>query len=410
MNVLYIDHYAGSDTLGMEFRPYDLAKLWKDHGVKTTILAGDYSHLRQQNPEPVKGLERVKIDDISFLLLHTSKYDGNGFMRIKSMTDFVNKGRFYANKILRQARPHVIICSSTYPMDTYLGKLLADKAGVPLIHEIHDLWPMSPMELGGYSEKHPFIKMVQKAEIDAYRNADLIVSILPNASEHVEDLGIDTPVVNIPNGVKKEQYEEGDPLIIDQIHSLQDRGKVVIGYAGGLSVSNAMGDLIEAAELLRNENYAFIIIGDGIEREKLQQMVFDKDLYNVYFFLPIKKSKMHNTLKEMDALYIGSKRTDLYHYGVSANKIFDYMQTGKPIINAFYSAHSPLVYAGTALTANAGDPMTIASAIRGVSRLSDVQKNRIFHKQKTYIEEHHDLETLAKRFLDEMNTLIAKKA
>ena len=49
MNILYIDHYAGSPDMGMEFRPYYLAREWIKMGHQVTIVAGDYSHLRSEN-------------------------------------------------------------------------------------------------------------------------------------------------------------------------------------------------------------------------------------------------------------------------------------------------------------------------------------------------------------------------
>ena len=54
-----------------------------------------------------------------------------------------------------------------------------------LLHEVHDLWPLSPMELGGYSRWHPFIMLLQAAEDYACRHADAIVSILPKVREHL---------------------------------------------------------------------------------------------------------------------------------------------------------------------------------------------------------------------------------
>ena len=50
MNVLYINHYAGSLEMGMEFRPYYLSREWVKNGHNVRILAGDYSHLRKKNP------------------------------------------------------------------------------------------------------------------------------------------------------------------------------------------------------------------------------------------------------------------------------------------------------------------------------------------------------------------------
>ena len=50
MNILYIEHYAGSPEMGMEFRPYYLSREWTRMGHRVTIIAGDYSHLRKKNP------------------------------------------------------------------------------------------------------------------------------------------------------------------------------------------------------------------------------------------------------------------------------------------------------------------------------------------------------------------------
>ena len=53
MNILYIEHYAGSPEMGMEFRPYYLSKEWTKMGHNVTIIAGDYSPLRKKNPSVI---------------------------------------------------------------------------------------------------------------------------------------------------------------------------------------------------------------------------------------------------------------------------------------------------------------------------------------------------------------------
>ena len=71
MKVLYIDHYAGSETMGMEFRPYYLSKAWQESGIETTILTADYSHLRKMNPEIIQDLDEDIIDGSKFVFLRT---------------------------------------------------------------------------------------------------------------------------------------------------------------------------------------------------------------------------------------------------------------------------------------------------------------------------------------------------
>lgn len=50
MNILLINHYAGSPDLGMEFRPYYMAKEWQKAGHHVRIVGGSFSHLRKKQP------------------------------------------------------------------------------------------------------------------------------------------------------------------------------------------------------------------------------------------------------------------------------------------------------------------------------------------------------------------------
>ena len=403
MNILYINHYAGSDKHGMEFRPFYLAKEWAKGGLNTTIVAADYSHLRKVNPEVSCDFQEENVDGITYCWVKTVVYEGNGLSRVLSMIQFVSKLIFGAKLLVNRYEPDVVICSSTYPLDTYAGQLIAKLSGAKLIHEVHDLWPLTPMELGGYSKYHPWIKGLAMAEKSAYKKSACIISILPNVEEYVRGLGIDTKVVHIPNGVVLNSVEDSpkNKEIEEKVLSLQEKGFFVVGYAGGLSVSNAMMDFVRAADLLKSQRIAFLIIGDGIEKSALVQFKEDNCLENVHFYNPIPKNEIHSTLSLMDALYIGSKKSNLYQYGVSANKIFDYMLTGKPIIDAFDTNHSPLVYSGLSYRAEAENPLSIAECIRQVSLITNEQKEEIHHCSIQYVASKHCYEFLAKSFADE---------
>lgn len=402
MNVLYIDHYAGSDTMGMEFRPFYMAKEWEKENIKTTILCADFSHLRKKNPVIKKNLEVKTIDGADFMFIKTRRYHGNGASRLISMFEFVTKGIRYTDEIIKRVKPDVVICSSTYPMDTYIGQRIKKKTGAKLIHEIHDLWPLSPMELGGYSKNHPFIMMLQTAENSAYKNSDLIVSILPNTEPYIRSLGFKTKVVSIPNGLRSEAFKEtGTPdesikTLVDKLHS---EGKFIVGYAGGISVSNAMDDFIQAmVKLKKKDNVAAIIIGEGILKEELQRIKSDQNLDNVHFVGSIAKDKVNPTLGLLDALYIGSKKSKLYEYGVSANKIFDYLNVGLPIVNAFDTMHSPMNYLGNTIECIAEDPISIADGILKSTELTKEERERIKCESSKFVVENHNYDDLAKRF------------
>ena len=50
MNILLINHYAGSLRHGMEYRPFYLAREWVRLGHKVRIIASSESHIRALAP------------------------------------------------------------------------------------------------------------------------------------------------------------------------------------------------------------------------------------------------------------------------------------------------------------------------------------------------------------------------
>ena len=116
----------------------------------------------------------------------------------------------------------------------------------------HDLWPLSPIELGGMSKNHPFIVWMQMAENYAYRKADYIVSMLPNTIEHMISHGMDKRKWHfIPNGFVSSDWENPEKLssaCIAKVESIKSDFNYLIGYTGGLGISNAMDNFFKCSE------------------------------------------------------------------------------------------------------------------------------------------------------------------
>lgn len=402
MNIIYIDHYAGSDRLGMEFRPYYIARELQDLGHQVLIIAGDYSHLRKVNP-PIKYDYQVKdIEGVPFLFIKSGKYQGNGFDRVKSMIKFVRKIIKGKQKILNILNPDAVICSSTYPFDTYAGRSLAKASGARLYHEIHDLWPLTPMELGGYSKYHPFIYTMQIAEKAAYKHSDKIISILPHVEPYIKGLGFDTEVVHIPNGLPAEYFEKlypADSRVQNAIDDLKQKHSHVIAYAGGLSISNAMIYFVEAFERLGDPSIAGIIIGDGIEKEKLKNIVQQKQL-PIVFLDSIPKENIISSLQLADSLYLGSTKNKLYQYGFGMNKMFDYLMAAKPVVMSVDGHHSPIHELNLAVIADPEDPEMIAQAIVQATNLSPERLREIKQKSPAFVNQKHHYAHLGRLFAE----------
>ena len=187
MNILYINHYAGSPALGMEYRPYYLAREWVRAGHRVQMVAADFSHVRARQPEAGD----QEIDGIAYRWLPTPPYQGNGIGRVWNIWRFLSQVWAMTGRLVAEFKPDMVIASSTYPMDIWVARRMARKAGAKLVFEVHDLWPLSPIELSGMSPGHPFIRLVQKAEDNAYRDADVVVSMLPKVHSYMASRGLD---------------------------------------------------------------------------------------------------------------------------------------------------------------------------------------------------------------------------
>ena len=136
MNILLINHYAGSPELGMEFRPFYLAKEWIKQGHQVYILASTHSHIRAKNPDFNQRFTLQELEGINYIWLKTPKYDGNGISRVKNIASFLFYANQYASKISEMSKPDLVIASSTYPADNYLAHRMAKKNKAKHIYEV----------------------------------------------------------------------------------------------------------------------------------------------------------------------------------------------------------------------------------------------------------------------------------
>ena len=107
--IIYIEHYAGSPEMGMEFRPYYLSREWVKMGYRVDIIAADYSHLRNRNPKIDHDFQNEIIDGIHYHWIHTTTYDGNGVKRALTMAEFIGKLYLNAKNIAQKWKPDIVI-------------------------------------------------------------------------------------------------------------------------------------------------------------------------------------------------------------------------------------------------------------------------------------------------------------
>ena len=409
MRILYINHYAGSPCYGMEYRPYYLAREWVRAGHLVQIIGSSQSHIRSKQPQlESRGRLEEMIDGIFYTWLETPPYIGNGIGRVRNMGSFVSRLLLDSRRISASFRPDVVIASSTYPMDIWPAHRIAKLTGAKLVFEIHDLWPLTPMELGGKSRWHPFIMLMQAAEDYAYRHADAVVSMLPKVREYVESRGMAPNKLHIvPNGIDPSEWFGGSPALqgatAAALDELRDRGHPVIGYAGTHGISNSLETFLSAAKLMRDEKVAFVLVGDGPEKARLQRWVAEEQLANICFFDPIPKEQIPALLKHFDLAGISWRRHSLYRFGIAPNKLMDYMMAARPVLHAVDAGNDPVSEAGCGLTIAPQDPSAMANGIRALLSMKKEEREAMGERGKEFVLNHLTYPILAQRFLAACN-------
>ena len=402
MNIVVINHYAGSPIHGMEHRPYHLAREWTRLGHSVTIVAGSYSHLRSHNPEVPDRVTVQELDGIRYVWLRTPTYNGNGLGRVASMAAFV--ARLYgAGRVVADLSPDVVIASSTYPFDVWPAAALARRFGATFVYEVHDLWPLTPMILGGYSRLHPFILAAQLAEDAGYRRADAVVSLLPGTLPYMQSRGMDPRrFVWIPNGfapptTSASQLPQDPHRRV--LETLKSRGRFVVGYAGGHGLSNALDVVLRAAEATAAENISYVLMGDGPERSRLVRESEQRGLPNVHFLPRVEPGAVPAFLAAIDVAYLGWHESPLYRFGISPNKLLDYMMAARPIVHAVSAFNDPVRESACGISVPPDDPGAIAAAVVGLSRLEAGERAAMGARGRRYAEANFDYRVLAERFL-----------
>ena len=406
MNILLINHYAGSPVYGMEYRPYYLAREWIRLGHQVRIVASAQSHVRAKQPDLQEaGRLNEIIDGIQYTWFKTPTYAGNGIGRVRNMAAFVWRLFLEGRQLARSFKPDVVIASSTYPMDIWPAHRIAKLTNAKLVFEVHDLWPLSPMELGGMSRWHPFIMLLQAAENYAYRQADVVISMLPKVRAYMESHGMASHKLHIvPNGIDPDEWSaEGQPLpriVVEKLTQLKLEGNAIVGYAGSHGVANALDSLLDVAKLMQQEKIVFVLVGGGPDKALLQQRAQKEGMHNVLFVDPVLKEQIPALLQWFDVVYIGLQRQPLFRFGIAPNKLMDYMMSARPVLMAIDAGNDPVAEAGCGLTVQPENPQSVVEGVRRLMALSAEECRAMGQRGRAFVLEKHTYPVLARKFLE----------
>jgi glycosyltransferase involved in cell wall biosynthesis len=392
MRVWLVNHYALPPSEPGWTRHYALARELIRSGHDVTIIASSFNHVTgmQMNSARGKICTFERFGEVPFLLLRVPSYRSK-MARLWNMFFFAFEV-WLGLGTRRMPKPDIVIGSSLTLLAAFSAERLARRLRVPFVLEIRDLWPQTLINMG-MRPKHPAVVGFGIVERYLYRNADKIITLLPNASEYMVPKGArSNDITWIPNGVDMEL------MPFPQVPTPHDL--FVVMYAGAHGLSDALDSVLDAAAILNKEapgRFCFRFLGDGRNKRALRRRVETEDIANVVFEDQVPKRKIFSILQDADAFIISAKKTDLYRYGISLNKMHEYMAAARPTIFAAESHNNPIAEASAGITVAPEDSVAIAKAIQTLAAMSPDERWAMGLRARHYIEEHHDFTMLARR-------------
>ncbi len=204
--------------------------------------------------------------------------------------------------------------------------------GVPFVFNVQDLFPQSAIDLGILRQK-PLIRFFQSLERFVYKRADAITVHSQGNWEHVTARGgrADRTAV-MPNAVDTNHIQPG-PKENDLRRELGLNGRFIASFAGVMGYSQDLDVILEAAQLLRErEDIHFLLVGEGVEKERLAAKSREMDLPNVTW-LPMQPRERYPAILRASDVGLATLRADV-KTPVVPSKILSVMAGGRPVIAA----------------------------------------------------------------------------
>jgi glycosyltransferase involved in cell wall biosynthesis len=259
-------------------------------------------------------------------------------------------------------RPDIILAMTDPPVAGIAGALIARLAGRPFVYNIRDLYP--DMAVGGdivraskwvarWENLHRrALKQAARVIVlgDDMRDRILAKGVAPDRVVVVRD-GTATPPAQMP--------DRSDPIVQEIRHGFP----FVVLHAGNLGFYGAWDTLLQAAEILRNENTGFVFIGDGANRAALESSA--RTAPNIKFapFRPVEQ--VAHVMMAGDLHIVTVKRG--LEGVVVPSKLYSILAAGRPILAVAppeSDAARIVVESGCGVAADPDNPAAVAAAIR----------------------------------------------
>jgi glycosyltransferase involved in cell wall biosynthesis len=334
------------------------------------------------------------VNGVKFVWIKTPAYCRNDWRRVVNMLSYGWRSFRIAAQL--KEKPDAIIGVTNHPIGALSGYCVSAVKRCRFFFEVRDLWPLTLVQFGLLKERSAITWAMSHLEDFLFKKAERIIMVWPRMDEYGTEKGTSREkFVWIPQCVDLNRYDSLRPY--DGTFS----GVFTVMYLGGHVNANAIEVILNAARVLQMQAFSgvrFVLVGDGQEKRNLMKLAADLRLNNVEFKDVVPRQDLPRIMNEADAFVLSMKNLPgLYRFGISWNKLSDYLVAGRPILLAGAPAYNPVNIAGAGISVPPQDPDALANAVKELVAMSPEARARMGENAKRYATQFHDAAMLADR-------------
>lgn len=381
--VLYVFRQYASPPEGIGgTRHYDFSKELKKYNIETYIFVSSFNHMTKKESREIHGKYLLEnINGVNFVWVKSFSYSVNDWRRFFNILTYGWNSYFAARNIAKKEnKPHFSMGSIAHVFSLASAYLISKKTKSKYIIDVGDLWPEVFANNNTISKNGMVFYFLKKYTFFFYQRASLIMCLTNSSYQYFVENKLGKRATIIPPSTVVSAKKCGSQ------HSCPTN-YFNIFYIGSFQKIYNLEAVINAATLLKeNSSIRFIMIGEGESKNKLENMVYKRNLSNVLLRPAIPKSKVYEVLKDASACLFIESGAD---FGFP-NKLLDYTKAAKPIIYASPTQHEILSY-DACVEAHYDNSTDIAKMAVKLSLLNKKDLNNLGNNSYRYFTDNHDI-------------------
>jgi glycosyltransferase involved in cell wall biosynthesis len=333
VKILFLTHYFPPEVNAPANRTVEHARRWVADGHDVTVITGVPNHPKGRLFPGYENrwLQREEMDGIHVVRTWMYLTSNEGFAR--RTLNYVLFAVTAVLASLRVARPDVVVATSPQFFCGLAGLAVSWLKWRPFVLEVRDLWPDSIVQLGQLRSR-PMIAVLEAVETALYRSARGVVVNTRAFVEHIAGRGVARDRIELVyNGIDPALFrpQPADPSLLAD-HGLA--GRRVIAYIGTLGLAHGLLTIVEAADRLRDESdLAFVLIGEGADRERIEREVRERGLTNVHLLGLRPRNEIPRWIASSAVLLVMLRDLPVFRT-VIPSKLFEFWAQERPIVLA----------------------------------------------------------------------------